>query len=92
MFLFIFLSKMTIVHRSKKFHLNVNELFRFRFKNETISFLITIITNEKKFLKKIIANFFKNKTFVKIMTKFKKFKKQTKNAKNDSILKYQLYH
>ena len=88
MFLFVFLSKMTIVHRSKKFHLNVDEFFRFRFKNETINFSITIIIDEKKFLKKIIANFFKNKTFVKIMTKFKKLKKQTKNAKNDSILKY----
>ena len=91
MFLFIFLSKMTIVHRSKKFHLNADELFRFRFENKTISFLITIIIDEKKFLKKIIANFFKNKTFVKVMTKLKKFKKQTKNAENDSILKYQSY-
>ena len=91
MFLFIFLSKMTIVHRSKKFHLNVNEFSRFRLENETISFSITIITDEKIFLKKIVANLFKNKTFVKIMTKLKKFKKQTKNAKNDSILKYQSY-
>ena len=82
---------MTIVHRSKKFHLNTDGLFRFRFENETISFSTTIITDEKNFLEKITANFFKNKTFVKIMTKLKKFTKQTKNAENDSILKYQSY-
>ena len=79
---------MTIIHRLKKFYLNVNELFCFRFKNETISLSIAIITNEKNLLIKIIFDFFKNKTFVKIMTKLKKFKKQIKNAKNDSILHY----
>ena len=91
MFLFIFLSKMTIVHRSKRFHLNANELFRFRFENETISLSITMITNEKNLLSKITTDFFKNRTFVKIMTKLKKFTKQTKKAKNDSISKYQSY-
>ena len=82
---------MTIVHRSKRFHLNADKLFRFRFENETISLSIAIITNEENLLIKIIVDFFKNKTFVKIMTKLKEFKKQTKNAKNNSTLHYQSY-
>ena len=81
MFLSIFLSKMTIVHRSKRFHLNADELFRFRFENETISLSIAIIADEKNLLTKITIDFLKNKSFVKIMTKLKKLKKQTKKQK-----------
>ena len=72
---------MTIVHRSKKFHLNADKLSRLRFENETISLLIAIITDEENLLTKIVVNFFKNKSFVKIMTKLKELKKQTKKTK-----------
>ena len=82
---------MTIVHRSKKFHLNADELFRCRFENETISLSIAIITNEKNLLTKVAVDFFKNKSFVKIITKLKKLKKQTKKTKKNSILHYQSY-
>lgn len=88
MFLSIFWSKMTIVHRWKRFHLNANKLFCLRIEEKTISLFIAIITNKKDFLKKIIMNFFKNKSFVKITTKMKKLIEETKNAKNDSILTY----
>ena len=81
MFLFIFLSKMTIVHRSKRFHLNANELFRFRFENETISLSITIITNEKKFFVKNNDEPFQKQNIRQNNNKIEKTQKTDKKCK-----------
>ena len=78
----------------KKTHQNANDLFRlltikFKKKIETefyymksfyhTSFFITVISNQKNFLKKIIENIIKNWYFVKIMKKLKNQVQKTMN-------------
>ena len=104
MYLFTFLSRMTIVHRKKKTYQNANDLFRlstttlekkteFYYMNRFYHtcFFTIVISDQKDFLKKIIENIIKNWYFVKIMKKLKNQIQKTMNRNEKFNVKWQTY-
>ncbi len=102
MFLFTFLSRMIIIHRFEKNHLNANELSRLvcvnddesERKTQKIEFVISlsIVANNanSSFLKVVRKIIFKDDVFDKI---FQKIKKQMQNSEfsENNMIKYQFY-
>jgi hypothetical protein len=102
MFFFTFLSRMIIIHRLEKNHLNADELSRLvcidddeserkTQKNESVISL-SVVTNDanSNFLNIVRKTILKNEIFDKI---FQKIKKQMQNSEfnEDNMIKYQSY-
>jgi hypothetical protein len=102
MFFFTFLSRMIIIHKFEKNHLNANELSRLVCidddknerkiqKNESVISL-SVVTNSanSNFLNIVRKTIFKNEIFDKI---FQKIKKQMQNSEfnENNMIKYQSY-
>jgi hypothetical protein len=102
MFLFTFLSRMIIIHRFEKDHLNANELSRLvcidddeserKIQKNEFVISLSVVTNSanSNFLNIVRKTILKNEIFDKI---FQKIKKQMQNSEfnEDNMIKYQSY-
>ena len=94
MFLSIFLSRMTIIHRVGKTHQNVDALFRLFTKSDSkfhICFFIAIVFDENDFLKKIAEELLNDRHFEKLVHKLKQQIEETKDRDENSAIEYQSY-
>ena len=95
MFLSKFLSRMNITHRVETSHQNANELFRLSFlmnKNKKeLALSMTIVSNNKIFLNKIVEDLQFDRIFLKIVTKLKTLINKIENHDDDSKIIYQSY-
>ena len=92
MFFFAFLSRMTVIHRTKTAHRNANELFcLFSMLNFEMSLFIIILFDQKNLLAQIANQLFVDRFFFKIVKKFKTQIKKIKNDDDESKTSYQSY-
>ena len=92
MFLFMFLFRMTMIHRAETAHRNANELFYLFFMlNLEISLSIVILFDQKNLLAQIANQLLVDKFFVKIMKKLKTPIEKIKNDDDESKTFYQSY-
>ena len=91
MFLAKFESRMTIIHKSKTQHQNVDDLSKLLCESDQITFSVNVIFGEKDLLKKIAKKLFIDRIFVKMMKKLNDQIEKIKNNEKNSSTKYQVY-